>query len=174
MPPPPRRSRQKLTIGRTCMLAKYSTSFRLVSAEFRQPSSSYTFPTRARTISQRSPWPSSQPCGPRRPCWPFAYAAILPSRGRCSMGLTLWYVTIQVPPPPLSEKKNTERFSKFRRWLGIDVSGIFIELVLWGMAAHLVWGIQLKTWKRILIICAFGARLLYATLFLWTFSRVVY
>ncbi|OAA37815.1 hypothetical protein BBO_07523 [Beauveria brongniartii RCEF 3172] len=52
----------------------------------------------------------------------------------------------------------------FRRWLGIEVSGIFIELVLWGMAAHLVWGIQLKTSKRILVICAFGARLLVVVL----------
>ncbi|KAF1731188.1 hypothetical protein CRV24_009267 [Beauveria bassiana] len=55
-------------------------------------------------------------------------------------------------------------YTMFRRWLGIEVSGIFIELVLWGMAAHLVWGIQLKTWKRILIICAFGARLLVVVL----------
>ncbi|KAM3436148.1 hypothetical protein MY4824_004453 [Beauveria thailandica] len=52
----------------------------------------------------------------------------------------------------------------FRRWLGVEVSGIFIELVLWGMAAHLVWGIQLKTSKRILVICAFGARLLVVVL----------
>ncbi|KAM3558704.1 hypothetical protein MY1884_003847 [Beauveria asiatica] len=53
----------------------------------------------------------------------------------------------------------------FRRWLGVEVSGIFIELVLCGMAAHLVWGIQLKTSKRILVICAFGARLLYANIY---------
>ncbi|KAM3451331.1 hypothetical protein MY3296_005372 [Beauveria thailandica] len=52
----------------------------------------------------------------------------------------------------------------FRRWLGVEVSGIFIELVLWGMAAHLVWGIQLKTSRRILVICAFGARLLVVVL----------
>ncbi|KAK8143067.1 hypothetical protein G3M48_007794 [Beauveria asiatica] len=52
----------------------------------------------------------------------------------------------------------------FRRWLGVEVSGIFIELVLWGMATHLVWGIQIKTSKRILVICAFGARLLYANI----------
>ncbi|KAM3552774.1 hypothetical protein ARSEF4850_007229 [Beauveria asiatica] len=52
----------------------------------------------------------------------------------------------------------------FRRWLGVEVSGIFIELVLCGMAAHLVWGTQLKTSKRILVICAFGARLLVVVL----------
>ncbi|KAM3509008.1 hypothetical protein MY11210_006503 [Beauveria gryllotalpidicola] len=55
-------------------------------------------------------------------------------------------------------------FTMFRRWLGIEISGILIELVLWGMAAHLVWGIQLKTSKRVLIICAFGARLLVVVL----------
>ncbi|KAM0665942.1 hypothetical protein ACQRIU_005286 [Beauveria bassiana] len=65
---------------------------------------------------------------------------------------------------PLRKKERNCAFSKFRRWLGIEVSGIFIELMLWGMAAHLVWGIQLKTWKRILIICAFGARLLVVVL----------
>ncbi|KAJ3485916.1 hypothetical protein NLG97_g6722 [Lecanicillium saksenae] len=48
----------------------------------------------------------------------------------------------------------------FIRWIAIEVTGIVIELTLWGMAAHLVWGIQLKVSKRIMIICAFGTRLL--------------
>ncbi|XWW96336.1 hypothetical protein V2A60_004309 [Cordyceps javanica] len=48
----------------------------------------------------------------------------------------------------------------FSRWLGTEITGIVIELVLWGIAAHLVWGIQLKLSRRIIIICAFGARLL--------------
>ncbi|OAA77190.1 hypothetical protein LEL_04013 [Akanthomyces lecanii RCEF 1005] len=50
--------------------------------------------------------------------------------------------------------------SMFIRWLGIEITGILIELALWGIAAHLVWGIQLKVSKRIMIVCAFGARLL--------------
>ncbi|KAJ6787679.1 hypothetical protein PWT90_08377 [Aphanocladium album] len=48
----------------------------------------------------------------------------------------------------------------FIRWISIEVTGILIELTLWAMAAHLVWGIQLKLSKRIMIICAFGGRLL--------------
>lgn len=50
--------------------------------------------------------------------------------------------------------------SQFIRWLGIEITGILIELALWGIATHLVWGIQLKVSKRIMIVCAFGARLL--------------
>ncbi|EGX93746.1 hypothetical protein CCM_02015 [Cordyceps militaris CM01] len=50
----------------------------------------------------------------------------------------------------------------FGRWLVIEVTGILLELGLWGVAAHLIWSIRLKRSKRVLVVCAFGARLLYA------------
>ncbi|KAK2590387.1 hypothetical protein QQS21_011924 [Conoideocrella luteorostrata] len=47
----------------------------------------------------------------------------------------------------------------YSRWIGIEVTGLIIELGLWLLSIHLVWGLQMQFRKRIFILCAFAARL---------------
>jgi uncharacterized membrane protein (UPF0136 family) len=46
------------------------------------------------------------------------------------------------------------------RWIAVEVVGLALEVALWLMSLSLVWGLQMKLTKRILILGAFGGRLL--------------
>ncbi|KAG6030823.1 hypothetical protein E4U19_000266 [Claviceps sp. Clav32 group G5] len=47
----------------------------------------------------------------------------------------------------------------YNRWIGIEATGLVIELALWMLSFNLVWGLQMRTQKRSFILGAFGARL---------------
>lgn len=50
---------------------------------------------------------------------------------------------------------------QYVRWIAIEAVGLVIEAALWGYSIDIVWGLQMKISKRILILCAFACRLLY-------------
>ncbi|KAG6010785.1 hypothetical protein E4U21_004173 [Claviceps maximensis] len=47
----------------------------------------------------------------------------------------------------------------YSRWIGIETTGLLLELGLWMLSIHLVWGLQMRRKKRGFILGAFGARL---------------
>lgn len=49
---------------------------------------------------------------------------------------------------------------QYARWIAIDASGLFIDVVLWALSVNLIWGLQMKMRKRIFILTAFAVRLL--------------
>lgn len=48
---------------------------------------------------------------------------------------------------------------QYKRWLGIESSGLFVDFTLWLLSIHLVWGLQMKLRKRIFVLTAFAVRL---------------
>ncbi|KIX02270.1 uncharacterized protein Z518_08209 [Rhinocladiella mackenziei CBS 650.93] len=46
------------------------------------------------------------------------------------------------------------------RWIAVETTGLAVEVVLWMLSVSLVWGLQMKIQKRVLILVAFGCRLL--------------
>lgn len=50
---------------------------------------------------------------------------------------------------------------QYVRWIAIEAVGLVVEVALWGYSIDIVWGLQMKISKRILILCAFACRLLY-------------
>jgi hypothetical protein len=42
----------------------------------------------------------------------------------------------------------------------IESGGLAVEAILWGLSVSLVWGLQMRLSKRVLILGAFGSRLL--------------
>jgi hypothetical protein len=42
----------------------------------------------------------------------------------------------------------------------IESGGLAIEAILWGLSVSLVWGLQMRLSKRVLVLGAFGSRLL--------------
>ncbi|KAG5976350.1 hypothetical protein E4U55_007352 [Claviceps digitariae] len=47
----------------------------------------------------------------------------------------------------------------YSRWIGIETTGLVLELGLWILSIHLVWGLEMRKKKRAFILGAFGARL---------------
>lgn len=47
------------------------------------------------------------------------------------------------------------------RWIAVEATGILLEFTLWGLSINLIWGLQMKLDKRLLILGAFGCRLGY-------------
>ncbi|KAG6015485.1 hypothetical protein E4U43_005218 [Claviceps pusilla] len=45
------------------------------------------------------------------------------------------------------------------RWIGVETTGLLLELGLWILSIRLVWGLQMRKKKRGFILGAFGARL---------------
>ena len=50
---------------------------------------------------------------------------------------------------------------KFVRWIAVEAVGLVIEAAIWVLSINLVWGLHMKLEKRILILSAFGCRLMY-------------
>ncbi|OAA53275.1 Transcription factor [Cordyceps fumosorosea ARSEF 2679] len=48
----------------------------------------------------------------------------------------------------------------FRRWSGIECSGLVLSAALWGLTVHLIWTLQMRLSRRIVILLVFGFRLL--------------
>lgn len=48
------------------------------------------------------------------------------------------------------------------RWIVVEIAGLVVEIGLWFMSLSLVWGLQMRLSKRVLILGAFGGRLLIA------------
>jgi hypothetical protein len=53
--------------------------------------------------------------------------------------------------------------SLYHRWIAVETSGLVVEACLWLLSISLVWGLQMRLQKRMLILAIFGFRLLYAT-----------
>lgn len=49
---------------------------------------------------------------------------------------------------------------KHIRWIAVEVSGLLIEALLWALSYSLVRDIQINTQQRVIILSAFGVRLL--------------
>jgi len=47
------------------------------------------------------------------------------------------------------------------RWIAVEATGLAIEVALWALSISLIWSLQMKIQKRVLILSAFGCRLLY-------------
>jgi hypothetical protein len=47
-------------------------------------------------------------------------------------------------------------------WLGVELSGAVLEMVLWAYSASLVWGLSMTLSRRMKVVALFGCRLLYA------------
>lgn len=45
------------------------------------------------------------------------------------------------------------------RWIAIEAVGVLIELGIWAMSISLIWGLQMRLDKRLVILGAFGCRL---------------
>lgn len=50
---------------------------------------------------------------------------------------------------------------QFHRWIAVEVLGMVVEVALWVHSMSLIWGLQMKLKKRILILTVFACRLLY-------------
>ncbi|EFQ97713.1 hypothetical protein MGYG_00753 [Nannizzia gypsea CBS 118893] len=50
--------------------------------------------------------------------------------------------------------------SMFYRWIAVEVGAMVIEIALWLLSLSLIWGLQMNRQKQILILAAFGSRLL--------------
>jgi hypothetical protein len=50
---------------------------------------------------------------------------------------------------------------QYGRWIGVEVAGLLLEAALWVLSINLVWGLQMTLRKRLIIVGAFGFRLLY-------------
>lgn len=50
--------------------------------------------------------------------------------------------------------------SLFHRWMAVEATGLAIEIGLFALSIALVWGLQMKASKRILVLGIFGCRLL--------------
>ncbi|KAK4574440.1 hypothetical protein LTR86_001281 [Recurvomyces mirabilis] len=48
----------------------------------------------------------------------------------------------------------------YQRWLGIEVSGAVLEIVLWTYSITLVWGLSMPLGRRLKVVAVFGGRLL--------------
>lgn len=45
-------------------------------------------------------------------------------------------------------------------WMGVEISGLVLEVGLWISSCHLLWGLQMQLRRRLFILAAFGTRLL--------------
>ena len=60
---------------------------------------------------------------------------------------------------------------QYTRWLGIEASGLALELMLWLFSTTLVWGLQMSLQKRLKVVGLFGFRLLYVFSIWYFFKR---
>ncbi|KAK2871601.1 hypothetical protein FQN49_003017 [Arthroderma sp. PD_2] len=51
--------------------------------------------------------------------------------------------------------------SLFYRWIAVEAGGLATEVAVWLLSLYLIWGLQMKCRKQVLILVAFGCRLLY-------------
>lgn len=66
--------------------------------------------------------------------------------------------------PPLSHPWSTidGTASMYHRWIAVETAGLVVEACQFLLSISLVWGLQMKLQKRVLILTIFGVRLLYA------------
>ncbi|KAJ6782936.1 hypothetical protein PWT90_03088 [Aphanocladium album] len=70
-------------------------------------------------------------------------------------------LVVAIRPPYLSPWLAMDgEASMFSRWIGVEASGLAVEVALWALAIHLVWSLQMQRNRRVFIVGAFGFRLL--------------
>ncbi|EXJ66100.1 uncharacterized protein A1O5_10715 [Cladophialophora psammophila CBS 110553] len=47
----------------------------------------------------------------------------------------------------------------YHRWLAVEAIGLAIEVALWALSIFLIWNLQMRLRKRVMILAAFGCRL---------------
>ena len=76
-----------------------------------------------------------------------------------------WTVTsllvVAIRPPYMSPWLAADgQSTMFSRWIGVEATGLAVEVALWALAIHLVMSLQMQRNRCIFIIAAFGFRLL--------------
>ncbi|KAJ3494565.1 hypothetical protein NLG97_g4000 [Lecanicillium saksenae] len=70
-------------------------------------------------------------------------------------------LVVAIRPPYLSPWLAMDgQATMFSRWVGVEATGLVVEVALWGLATHLVWSLQMQQNRRVFIVGAFGFRLL--------------
>ncbi|KAB8339049.1 hypothetical protein FH972_021985 [Carpinus fangiana] len=59
---------------------------------------------------------------------------------------------------PWSYSGGAQCVSPFTRWLGVEIVSMFIELLLFGLAIFLVWGLQMSRKLKLIVVGAFMCR----------------
>jgi hypothetical protein len=111
------------------------------------------------TRNKRQKWPSyavAIVCG----IWTLACILVIALRGNLAVP---WLTeneseTFVSRLSPTSSRRLT--ISQYVRWLGIEASGLCLELVLWSLSITLVWGLNTPLKKRLKVIGLFGLRLM--------------
>jgi hypothetical protein len=91
---------------------------------------------------------------------------------RASLGYVGWGGgTSRFRPASVALNLPQPNSPQYFRWIAVEATGLAIEVALWMLSISLIWGLQMKIQKRVLILNAFGCRLMYIPLPLLSPSR---
>ena len=69
-------------------------------------------------------------------------------------------VTGRFPPASAALSLPQPNSRQYYRWIAVEATGLALEVALWMLSLSLIWGLQMKIKKRVLILSPFGCRLL--------------